>query len=85
MTDGVANKTAWVSILCTMEKPTPESAKGLGPDRLEPEMVEQIGRGSKHAYHPPRLLTYGSIERITRTVGTKGRKDAPRTTRRTGF
>ena len=39
----------------------------------------------RRPYTPPRLIVFGPIGRITNTVGRRGRRDAPRTTRRTGF
>ena len=39
----------------------------------------------RRPYVPPRLVVFGPIGHLTSTVGRRGRRDAPRTTRRTGF
>lgn len=36
-------------------------------------------------YAPPTLIVYGRVGDLTRTVGSRGRKDARRGRRRTGF
>jgi hypothetical protein len=37
------------------------------------------------AYSAPVLVRYGPIARLTQTVGPRGKKDAKRSSRRTGF
>ena len=36
-------------------------------------------------YSPPTLIVYGRADELTHNVGTRGRKDARRGSRRTGF
>lgn len=40
---------------------------------------------ARSPYDPPTLVAYGSVVELTGTVGSVGKRDGPRTFRRTGF
>ena len=56
----------------------------VGPNECLQVDIGQKVTG-KAEYHRPQLTVYGSVGDMTRTVGTRGRRDARRSRRRTGY
>ncbi len=60
------------------------SAPPLPPPVLVSDATSSSAYGDAR-YASPRLTTYGSARTLTATVGSKGKFDNTRRTRRTGF
>jgi hypothetical protein len=59
-----------------------------GPDHDSPgeaRLDPHSGQESEKLYAAPRLTVYGTIDEITKAVGTQGSQDGPIALLRTGF
>jgi len=66
-------------------RPPIASIPSGSPDALPPAALTPPAPLDKRAYRAPVLMAYGSIADLTRLVGPRGKKDAKRGPRRTGF
>ncbi|MDE3172984.1 MAG: lasso RiPP family leader peptide-containing protein [Gemmatimonadota bacterium] len=64
-------KNAWEPKSAAANAADPPLPAPPGPERLR--------------YVAPTLARYGEVNELTRTVGTKGRRDGRRSARRTGY
>ena len=66
-----------------MEQSSPTRRDGA--TRLPSGELERTPPGKREEYVAPCLTVYGSVRNMTLTAGNRGRKDAKRSRRKTGF